>query len=64
MTSLSLQTQNSTPFNTAIVTANNIVKMTSQQIADLVQLRHDNVKRTIETLVNSGVIVQPQIEDR
>ncbi|WP_180110214.1 phage antirepressor KilAC domain-containing protein [Acinetobacter sp. YH12138] len=37
--------------------------MTSQQIADLVQLRHDNVKRTIETLVNSGVIVQPQIED-
>lgn len=63
MTSLSLQTQNSTPFNTAIVTANNVVKMTSQQIADLVQLRHDNVKRTIETLVNSGVIVQPQIED-
>lgn len=63
MTSLSLQTQNSTPYNTAIVTANNVVKMTSQQIADLVQLRHDNVKRTIETLVNSGVIVQPQIED-
>lgn len=63
MTNLSLQTQNSTPYNTAIVTANNVVKMTSQQIADLVQLRHDNVKRTIETLVNSGVIVQPQIED-
>ncbi len=33
MTSLSLQTQNSTPYNTAIVTANNVVKcMTSQQI--------------------------------
>ncbi|QOW51625.1 DNA-binding protein (plasmid) [Acinetobacter sp. YH12138] len=63
MTSLSLQTTNSTLYNTAIVTANNVVKMTSQQIADLVQLRHDNVKRTIETLVNSGVIVQPQIED-
>ena len=25
--------------------------------------RHDNVKRTIETLVNTSVIVQPQIED-
>ena len=63
MTSLSLQTQNSTPFNTAIVTANNIVKMTSQQIADLVQSRHDDVKRSIERLVTSGVIVQPPMAD-
>lgn len=37
--------------------------MTSQEIADLVEKRHDNVKRTIESLVNQGVIVQPQIED-
>lgn len=37
--------------------------MTSQEIADLVEKRHDNVKRTIETLANQGVIVQPQIED-
>ncbi len=37
--------------------------MTSQEIADLVGKRHDNVKRAIETLVNQGVIVQPQIED-
>jgi len=37
--------------------------MTSLEIAELVEKRHDNVKRTIETLVNSGVIVQPQIED-
>ena len=63
MTSLSLQTQNSTPYNTAIVTANNVVKMTSQQIADLVQSRHDDVKRSIERLVTSGVIVQPPMAD-
>lgn len=37
--------------------------MTSQEIADLVGKRHDNVKRTIETLVCRGVIIQPQIED-
>ncbi len=27
------------------------------------EIRHDNVKRTIDTLVSRGVIVQPQIED-
>lgn len=37
--------------------------MTSQEIANLVEKRHDNVKRTIESLVNSGVISKPQIED-
>ncbi|HEN9513091.1 phage antirepressor KilAC domain-containing protein [Acinetobacter baumannii] len=62
MTSLSLQTANSTPFNTAINTANNIVKMTSQEIADLVQSRHDNVKRTVERLAESGVIQLPPTE--
>lgn len=41
----------------------NIQTMTSLEIAELVEKRHDNVKRTIETLVNSGVIIQPQIED-
>jgi phage regulator Rha-like protein len=39
------------------------VSMTSQEIADLVDKRHDNVKRTIETLSDQGVIVRPQIED-
>lgn len=64
MSNLSLHTTNATLFNSSIITANEItIKMTSQEIADLVQLRHDNVKRTIETLINSGVIVQPQIED-
>lgn len=37
--------------------------MTSLEIAELVGKRHDNVKRTIETLMESGVIVRPQIED-
>lgn len=38
--------------------------MTSQEIADLVGSRHDNVKRTIETLVSNGVITSPQSEEK
>ena len=56
MTNLALNTQNSTPFNTAI-------SMTSQEIADLVQSRHDNVKTSIERLVSQGVISQPAMKD-
>ena len=41
----------------------NALTMTSQEIADLVEKRHDNVKRTIETLANQGVIESPQIEE-
>lgn len=37
--------------------------MTSREIAELVEKRHDNVKRTIETLAERGVIHQPQFED-
>lgn len=37
--------------------------MSSREIADLVEKRHDNVKRTIETLAARGVITLPQIED-
>ncbi|WP_347271792.1 phage antirepressor KilAC domain-containing protein [Rhizorhabdus histidinilytica] len=37
--------------------------MSSREIAGLVDKRHDNVKRTIETLAEAGVIVRPQIED-
>jgi len=37
--------------------------LTSREMAELVELRHDNVKRTIETLIEKGVIVRPQIED-
>lgn len=37
--------------------------MTSREIAELVEKRHDNVRRTIETLINQGVIQCPQIEE-
>lgn len=63
MTNLSLQTQNSTSFNSSIIDANeHTIKMTSQEIADLVQSRHDNVKRTVERLAESGVIKLPPTE--
>lgn len=39
------------------------MRMTSKEMADLTEKRHDNVKRTIETLANQGVIARPQIED-
>jgi phage regulator Rha-like protein len=38
--------------------------MTSLEIAELVEKRHDNVKRTIETLIVRGVITSPQIEEK
>lgn len=38
-------------------------KMSSKDIAEMVNKRHDNVKRTIETLIEQGVITRPQIED-
>lgn len=37
--------------------------MSSQEMADLTETRHDSVKRTIETLVAKGIIVQPQFVD-
>ncbi len=37
--------------------------MTSREISALVELRHDNVKRTIETLAARGVITLPQSEE-
>jgi phage regulator Rha-like protein len=37
--------------------------MSSREIADLVEKRHDNVKRTIETLAERGVVTLPQIEE-
>ncbi|MEO8641734.1 phage antirepressor KilAC domain-containing protein [Pseudomonas sp.] len=37
--------------------------MSSREIADLVNSRHDSVKRTIGTLAESGVISYPQIVD-
>lgn len=37
--------------------------MSSQEIADLVASRHDDVKRSIERLAQRGVIVQPPMAD-
>lgn len=45
------------------ITTGGPVTMSSREIAELVEKRHDNVKRTIETLVERGVIARPQIED-
>lgn len=39
------------------------VTMSSQEIAELVNKRHDNVKRTIETLVERKTIQLPQFEE-
>jgi hypothetical protein len=38
--------------------------MTSREIADMVELRHDNVRRTIEMLANKAVIALPQLEEK
>ncbi len=37
--------------------------MSSHEIADLVESRHDNVKRTIERLAERGVIQLPPLEE-
>lgn len=45
-----------------IITSGNMT-MTSREIADLVESRHDSVKRTIERLAQSCVISQPPLVD-
>ena len=47
-----------------LITANQPLTMSSREIADLVDSRHDNVKRTIETLAEKGVIAFPQTEEK
>lgn len=42
------------------IISNNRLSMTSREIAELVGSRHDSVKRTISTLVSSGIIQLPQ----
>ncbi|ENZ9959865.1 transcriptional regulator [Salmonella enterica] len=46
----------------ALHESSNKISMTSIDISELVGKRHDNVKRTIETLASKGVIRLPQIE--
>jgi phage antirepressor YoqD-like protein len=36
-------------------------KMSSREMAELTEIRHDSVKRTIETLSDKGIIGRPQI---
>lgn len=43
--------------------ANSPARMTSIEIAELTGKRHDNVRRTIETLADKGIIQLPQIEE-
>lgn len=47
-----------------MLSTNTQQSMTSLEIAELVNSRHDNVKRTIETLVKQAVITSPQIEEK
>ena len=49
--------------NIATVSIDTVQSMSSLQIAELVKVRHDNVKRVVERLVDQGVIAYPQIED-
>jgi len=46
-----------------IPSATGALTMSSREIAELVDQRHDNVKRTIETLALRGVVTLPQIEE-
>lgn len=47
-----------------LITQQDKLTMSSLEIAELVGSRHDNVKRTIETLANKGVISFPQSEEK
>lgn len=49
--------------NALAVPSSTPLSMSSREIAELVGLRHDNVKRTIETLVQRGVLTLPQSEE-
>lgn len=49
--------------NTFGIVENGTIKMTSIEIADMVGVRHDNTKRSIERLSESGVIRLPPLEN-
>ena len=50
--------------NSSVALKDGFVKtMSSKQIADVVNSRHDSVKRTIERLAEKGVISQPPLVD-
>jgi phage regulator Rha-like protein len=45
------------------ITHNHTPTMSSREIAELVESRHDDVKRSIDRLVERGIIVQPPMAD-
>lgn len=45
------------------IVGNTVATMTSREIAELVDSRHDSVKRTVERLAEKGVISQPPLVD-
>jgi phage antirepressor YoqD-like protein len=49
--------------NQIALVVNNAKTMSSRQIAIVVNSRHDHVKRSIERLIEKGVISQPPMED-
>ncbi|THA16817.1 phage antirepressor KilAC domain-containing protein [Rodentibacter pneumotropicus] len=49
--------------NLITFTQNNEMTMSSREIAELVESRHDKVKQSIERLVDKGIIVQPPMGD-
>ncbi|SDL08202.1 Phage regulatory protein Rha [Franzmannia pantelleriensis] len=49
--------------NIATMASTNEPTMSSREIAEVVEKRHDNVKRTIEMLVTHGAIRKPQSEE-
>lgn len=55
---------NTTPNSLTHFTGQYSLTMSSREIAELVESRHDNVKRTIETLAFKGVIAFPQTEEK
>lgn len=46
-----------------LIEINSQPTMSSREMADLTEKRHDSVKRTIETLESNGLISKPQIVD-
>lgn len=49
--------------NALALVSGSAATMSSKEMADLTEKRHDSVKRTIETLASKGTISQPQIVD-
>ncbi|KAF1014472.1 MAG: hypothetical protein GAK31_01957 [Stenotrophomonas maltophilia] len=61
--SLSVSDRNEEIVTMTEIAVSSNVSITSREIAELVEKRHDNVKRTIETLAKNGAIRFPQIEE-